>query len=160
MFNFRKITGAVALSLLLAGPASAQTMGNCMRNGQLDPEATRTLQRLLAQPNPQVMQAMAGTWYAMIQSPNTGQVSYNYASYGPDGSWGYQNRVCGGMMNMCMDYQGFGIFAGVPIAGGQISLIIMYSDSQVNNACIGNVVQPMGDGTLRDSTGQTWQRIR
>ncbi len=159
MSKFKTIACALALSCIASAPALAQN-GYCMRNGQLDQQSTQTLQRMLQQPNPQVMQAMTGTWYTVTQSPNTNQVAYSYVTYEANGLWSYQNRVCGGMTGYCGDYQGTGMFAGVPIAGGQISLIVMYSDTQVSNACIGSVVQPMGDGTLRDSNGQTWQRVR
>lgn len=153
-----KLTGALAILALFCAPAAAQQT-YCLRNGQVDQQTSQQLQQMLNRPNQQIAQALAGTWYAEIRSPSTSQIVYSYVTYEPNGLWGYQNRVCGGMTNYCSDYQGTGLYAGVPLATGQISLIIMYSDTQTDHACIGSVVQ-VGNGTLQDSNGTTWQRVR
>lgn len=149
--------GALAVSLFLGGEAAAQQI-YCMRNGQIDQQTSQQLNQMLQQPNQQVMQVMTGTWYSQTQNPGTGQMLYSYVTYEPTGLWGYQNRVCAS--TGCNDYQGTGVFAGVPLGNGEINLIIMYSDTQTDHACIAPVVQPAGNGMLRDSNGQTWQRVR
>lgn len=130
----------------------------CMRNGQVDAQTSQQLQQMLQQPNPQVMQVMTGTWYSQTQNPGTGQMLYSYVTYEPNGLWGYRNRVCSNLG--CNDYEGTGVFAGVPLGNGQINLIIMYSDLQADHTCIAPVVRPIAGGMLQDSNGQTWQRVR
>jgi hypothetical protein len=149
---------ALSIAAVLAcGPALAQDV-YCLRQGQVDQQTTLQLRQLIQNPDPRIMGLMAGTWYSETYTRN--QVSYLYSTYEPNGLWSYQNRVCGGLANTCSDYQGTGMFGGVALAGGLISLVIAYSDLNVSHACTGSVVQPLPDGTLRDSNGGIWRKVR
>lgn len=155
------INVAAALGIAVsayAGEAAAQQV-YCMNNGQMDPLKTQQLSQALQQPpNPQVAATMAGTWYTEIQSPQTGQVAYTWVTYQPNGVYDYQARVCSSML--CSDAYATGIYVGYPLGDGGISLLINYSSTSVDHACIGAVTRPFGNGMLQDSNGQVWRRVQ
>jgi hypothetical protein len=146
---------ALAASLA-AGPASADE-AFCKRQGQFDQQATQTLQQMLERTDPQLVQFLAGTWYFEARSPSTNQVSYMYYQFGPDTLFAYQNRVCSG--TGCNDYQGAGLFAGIPIGNGQYTMLLSISDLNRDHECSGFALQISGN-TVRDSSGQAWSRVR
>jgi hypothetical protein len=141
------------------GAASAQQTV-CMRNGQVDAAATSTFQQFTESADTNLMQAMAGTWYAEMQSPQTNQISYQYNSFSPDGQFQYQNRVCGGLTNGCNDYQGSGFFAAVSVGDGSISVMTIVTDQSRNQECGGSASRFVDAATMQDSTGTLWRRVR
>lgn len=144
---------ATAAALLAATSATAQ-----VRCG--GPQSNAQFQRLLARPDPRVAQLMAGTWYAETRSPATGQVNYGYQTFQRNGLWQYHNRVCGGMLPACSDYEGHGLFAGVVQGDGSINVMIAYSDLRVTNGCTATVLRAVGPGVLRDGNGAIIRKIR
>src|SRR5262245_25752287 len=111
-----------AFAACLAAGSAAADDSYCKRQGQFDQQATDTLQQMLDRTDRQLQQFLAGTWYFETQSPSTGQASYMYYTFGPDMLFGYQNRVCSG--TGCNDYEGTGVFAGIPVRNGQYTMML------------------------------------
>jgi hypothetical protein len=158
----------IAAALLAALPVQAQAQQVCMTyrkqaDGntyrQVDREATFLFQQMLARPDPRVRQAMSGVWQAQIPAPQLNMMLYASAIYEPNGLWQYSNRTCGGMINTCSNSAGHGVYVGT-VQGNRMTIMIMYSDLEVENACISRVVQMVGPGMLRDATGATWRKVR
>ncbi len=149
------------LAMLMASPAFAQNEV-CLdqRTGQVDQQATQTWQQMVRSSDRQLMQAMSGTWYAEIRAPQTNQVDYQYRTFQSDGQFQYQSRICGGMTNLCSDFSGFGLYAAIPLGGGQYQVMLMVSDLSRNRLCSGGAGRFIDQTTIQDSTGQYWRRVR
>jgi hypothetical protein len=146
-----------ALVACLAASSAAADESYCKRQGQFDQQATDTLQQMLERTDPQLKQFLAGTWYFEAHSPSTGQASYMYYNFGPDTLFAYQNRVCSG--TGCNDYEGAGLFSGIPIGNGQYTMMLSVSDLNRDHECSGFALTISGN-TVRDSNGQAWTRVR
>jgi hypothetical protein len=146
-----------ALVVCLAAGSAAADESYCKRRGQFDQGATDTLQQMLERTDPQLKQFLAGTWYFEANSASTGQASYMYYLFGPDTLFAYQNRVCSG--TGCNDYDGAGMFAGIPIGNGQYTMMLSVSDLNRDHECSGFALTISGN-TVRDSNGQVWTRVR
>jgi hypothetical protein len=142
-----------ALAACLAAGSAAADESFCKRQGQFDQQATDTLQQMVERTDRQLQQFLAGTWYFETQSPSTGQTSYMYYTFGPDMLFAYQNRVCKG--TGCNDYEGAGVFAGVPIGNGQYTMMLSISDNNRDHECSGFALMISGN-TVRDSNGFAW----
>lgn len=103
--------------------------------------------------------AMAGTWYSETQSPQTGQVSRLYLSYGANGALNYQNQVCDAS-GACNSYQGSGAWAAMPISGSAFSGIQMISDQGRNQECTGFFGQFVDQNTIQAGAGGMMKRVQ
>lgn len=149
------------LSILLfmtVEPALAQDV-YCMRQGQFDQAATQTFADMRQRTDQQLAQALAGTWYGETNSPQTGQVSRLYVTYGADGSFSYQNQVCD-QTGACGQYQGMGAWAAMQTGGGGFSGIQMVSDQSRNQECSGFAGRFVDQNTIQSDTGGYMQRVQ
>lgn len=155
------VAGALAAVLLWTGSAAAQT-DFCINpsTGQPDQAATATWQQMRQTADPSLMQALVGTWYAEIRAPATNQVDYHYTIYEPGGLFQYQSRVCGGMMNACSDYSGQGGYAARGAGDGSMMVMLLVSDLNRNQQCVGSLSRFTDGQTIVDSTGTTWRKVR
>lgn len=143
----------------LASTASSAQQPVCKRQGQIDQAATKALQDMLQRADPKLKQTLAGTWYFETRSPSTNQVSYMYFTFGPDTLFAYKNRVCGGLTGGCNDYEGIGLFAGIPTGNGVYTTMSTVSDLNRDSECSGGTLRVSGS-TVRDGAGQVWRKVR
>lgn len=129
----------------------------CKRQGRMDQNATQTLQQVIQRTDKELQRFMTGTWYFETRSPSTNQISYTWYTFGPDFLFGYQNRVCA--TTGCNDYQGVGVFGGIPSGNGQYTIMLSVSDQSRDHECTGFSISISGNA-IRDSAGQFWQRVR
>lgn len=146
--------------LILPGAATAQQVFCLDRNsGGVNAAATQAFADMQARMDGQLAQTIAGTWYGETQSPQTGQVSRLYVTYGADGSLSYQNQVCDGS-GACSQYQGQGAWAGMQTGGGGYTGIQMISDQSRNQECTGFAGRFVDQNTIQSDTGGTMQRVQ
>lgn len=157
----------LAAALLAAIPVEASAQQVCMTyrkqaDGntyrQVDRETTYLFNQLLNRPDPRIRRLLTGTWQAQIPAPGLGMMLYSRSIYDANGLWRYANRTCGGQIAMCTDAQGHGAYVGT-LNGNTLSLAFMYSDLQVENACVRSTTQIIDERTLRDSNGTIWRKI-
>jgi len=152
----------LVLSIVAAGcqAALAQTVV-CLdqQSGQVDANATQTFADMQGRMDPALVQALSGAWYSETQSPATGQVSKLYITFGPDGSLGYQNRVCD-QTGACSDYQGQGAWAALSLGGGQFSGMQMVSDQGRNQLCTGFSGTFIDQMTIQTGAGGVMRRVQ
>lgn len=107
----------------------------------------------------QLAQAMAATWYSETRSPQTGQVSRLYLSYGANGALSYQNQVCD-TSGACNNYQGSGTWAATSMGGSAFSGIQMISDQGRNQECTGFSGQFLDQNTIQSGAGGMMRRVQ
>ncbi len=90
--SFKKVLFVIC-GMAVWSPAAAQN-AVCLsqQSGQIDAAATQALNDMAARRDPQLAQAMAGTWYSETSAQATGHISRLYVSYGADGQMQYQTR--------------------------------------------------------------------
>jgi hypothetical protein len=143
---------------MLSAPASAQG-AYCLTQGQVNAQATQAFADMSQRTDPQLVQAMAGTWYSESPSPQTGQVSRLYVTYGADGSLSYQNQVCDSY-GACSTYEGVGAWAAMQTGGGGFTGIQMITDQSRNQECTGFAGRFVDQNTIQSDTGGYSQRVR
>lgn len=129
------------------------------QNGQVDMAATQAFADMQARMDPQIAQAMAGSWYSETPSPATGQISRLAVSYGSDGSLSYHNQVCD-QSGACGTYQGSGAWAAIHMGNGQFSGIQMISDQGRNQECTGFTGQFLDANTIQSGAGGISRRMQ
>jgi hypothetical protein len=151
---------SLILPLALATPAVAQSV-ICLerQSGQVDGQATQAFADMQARTTPDLAQAMAGNWYSENTSPQTGQISRLYLSYGANGSLSYQNQVCDSS-GACNSYQGSGAWAAMPMGGTAFSGIQMISDQGRNQECTGFSGQFVDRNTIQSGAGGMMRRVQ
>lgn len=156
------LRSAIGLASILAGTAVAAAQTVCMTPGTngVDQNATDTFQQMTSRTTPEIVQALAGVWYAEIRSPSTNQIDYHYNYFEPNGLFQYQSRVCGGMTGGCNDYQGQGAWAAIPTGDGSLTMMFSVSDLNRNNQCAGSVGRFVDAMTMQDSNGTMWRRVQ
>ena len=156
--SFRKILFFIC-GMAAASPAAAQNaMCLSQQSGQVDAAATQALTDMASRRDPQLAQAMAGTWYSETSSPDTGQISRLYVSYGADGQMQYQNQVCD-QSGACNQYQGSGLWAAIPMGNGSFSGIQMISDQGRNQECTGFSGRFLDQQTIQSGAGGISRRV-
>jgi hypothetical protein len=120
----------LALWFVAAYATSGVAQEYCLdpNTSQIDSRATAAWQQLVGQADPQVMEMLVGVWYRELRSPATNQVDYLYQTFEPGGLCQYRDKVCGGMTNACLDYQGTGRFAARQQGDGSFFGLIVVSD--------------------------------
>ena len=156
--SFAKVMFAIC-GVAISSPAAAQNVA-CLnqQSGQVDAAATQALSDMAARRDPQLAQAMSGTWYSETSSPATGQISRLYIQYGPDGQLQYQNQVCDGS-GACNGYQGNGLWAAIPMGNGSFSGIQMISDQGRNQECTGFTGRFLDAQTIQSGAGGISRRV-
>ena len=156
--SFAKVMLA-ACGMAISSPAAAQN-AVCLnqQSGQIDPAATQALNDMAARRDPQLVQAMAGTWYSETNSPATGQISRLYVSYGQGGQLQYQNQVCDST-GACSGYQGNGLWAAIFLGNGSFSGIQMISDQSRNQECTGFSGRFLNAQTIQSGAGGISRRV-
>ena len=141
----------VLLSILFAVSAAHAEgyMSRCFDNvhNNYDPSATMAWEQEQRMSDPRAMQAVAGTWYQEVPSPQTNQVAYITISYSPIGIVDFQTRTCGSMggYQSCSDDVGHGQFTARGMGDGSIFLMRNLSSSTRTNACGGQQVWVQGN---------------
>lgn len=148
-----------AAMLVVPVTATAQVVCLNQQSGQIDQAATQAFSDMQARMDPQIAQAMAGSWYSETPSPATGQISRLAVAYGADGSLGYQNEVCD-QSGACSNYQGSGAWAAIHLGNGQFSGIQMISDQGRNQECTGFSGRFLDADTIQSGAGGVSRRMR
>ncbi len=144
----------------LATPLAAQSVF-CLdrQSGQIDQAASQAFADMQSRMDPQLAQAMAGTWYSETNSPQTGQISRLQISYSANGALSYQNQVCDSS-GACNNYQGQGAWAAMQTGNGAFTGISMISDQGRNQECTGFSGQFLDQNTIRSGAGGIMQRVQ
>ena len=144
----------------IATASSAQNVV-CLdqQSGQVDGNATQAFADMQGRMDTELAQAMAGNWYSETPAAATGQISYLYVTYGANGSFSYQNRVCD-QSGACSDYQGSGAWAAMQLGGGQFSGIQMVSDQGRNQLCTGFTGRFVDQVTIQWGAGGVSRRVQ
>lgn len=152
---------ALLLVLAVAAEAAAQSEAYCIDpyTRSLDPRSTAALRQAMQQPDPQVMQALAGTWYVERRSP-TGQVGQQYWTFEPNGLFQYRDRTCSPATGVCSDNQGAGMIGVQGTGNGTYSGVMMISDMNRNHQCLPTGGRFVDSGTMVGSDGTPWRRVR
>lgn len=155
--SFAKVFFVIGIAV--SSPAAAQN-GVCLsqQSGQIDAAATQALTDMAARRDPQLAQAMAGTWYSETPAAATGQISRLYVSYGADGQLQYQNQVCD-QSGACNQYQGSGLWAAISLGNGTFSGIQMISDQGRNQECTGFTGRFLDQQTIQSGAGGISRRV-
>ena len=120
---------------------------------QVDPGATATFQQMAQSADQTLMQRLVGVWYAEIRSPATNQIDYHYQSFEPGGLYRYQSKVCGGLANMCSDYEGTGMYAVRQQGDSGFFGMITVSDLNRDHQCVGLNGRLLDQGRFTDNAG-------
>jgi hypothetical protein len=154
---------AALLALLFAAScatnAGAQEYCLDPSTRQIDPRATATWQQLVAQADPQIMQMLIGVWYRELRSPATSQIDYLYQSFEAGGLYQYRDKVCGGMTNTCLDYQGTGRYAARRQDDGSFFGLIVVSDLGRDHQCTSLSGRFLDQTTILGADGVRLQRV-
>ncbi len=144
----------------VASPGLAQTVF-CLdrQSGQVDQAASQAFADMQDRMDPQLAQAMSGTWYSETSSPQTGQVSRLQISYGANGNLTYQNQVCDSS-GACNNYQGQGAWAAMQTGNGAFTGISMISDQGRNQECTGFSGQFLDQNTIQSGAGGILRRVQ
>lgn len=154
---------AIALVWVLLGTVGAAAQNDVCVNPstrQVDAAATETFRQMAQASSRDVMQTIAGTWYAEIPSPSTNQIQYQYQQFDADGLFQYQDRVCGGLINTCSDYAGHGLYAVIQLGDGSLQFLTIVSDLNRDRQCIGSTRTLLDSATMRDAGGILWRRVQ
>jgi hypothetical protein len=151
---------------LAAAASAAQAegyMSRCFDNvhNNYDPSATMAWEQEQRLADPQAMQAISGTWYQEIPSPQTNQIAYVTVRYAPNGIVDFQTRTCGsayGYQN-CSDDIGHGQFTARGMGDGSIFVMRNLSSSTRTNACGGMQVMVQGNQMI-GADGSRAQRMQ
>lgn len=148
------------LACTLTTPAQSQTVF-CLdrQSGQIDQAASQAFADMASRMDPQLAQALAGTWYSETPSPQTGQLSRLQISYGANGALSYQNQVCDSS-GACNSYQGQGAWAAMQSGNGAFTGISMISDQGRNQECTGFSGQFLDQNTIQTGAGGIMQRVQ
>lgn len=124
-------------------------MSRCFDNvhNNYDPSATISWEREQQMSDSRAMQAIAGTWYQEVPSPQTNMIAYITIAYSPIGIVDFQTRTCGSMggYQSCSDDTGHGQFTARAMGDGSIFVMRNLSSSTRTNACGGFQVWLQGD---------------
>ena len=150
-------------ALMIAATAASSAMAQdayCINPStrQIDPQGTAAWQQLAQQVSPRVMQMLVGNWRYEVRSPATNQVEYHTDIYEPGGLYRYLSKVCGGMGNGCLDYQGTGLYAARQLADGSFFGMIIVSDLNRNHQCGSLSGRFTDQNTIVGSTGGVSRR--
>lgn len=151
----------VLIVMLTAAPVVAQQGPVCVSpaNGQIDVQATETLQAMIARSDSDLMSRMAGTWYTQSTNSYTGQVDYQYQRYSADGFFDYQDRVCDAAGG-CNDYAGQGSYAVIALGDGTVQMMSVVSDTgSRDRVCTGSLLSIVDADTIQFSTGAILRRV-
>jgi hypothetical protein len=160
-----RIRFAIVVGLVLASSAAHAEgyMSRCFDNvhNNYDPSATMAWEQEQRLADAQAMQAIAGTWYQEIPSPQTNQIAYVTVRYSPNGIVDFQTHTCGAMngYQSCSDDVGHGQFTARPMGDGSIFVMRNLSSSTRTNACGGAQVWVQGN-QLVGSDGTRAQRVQ
>lgn len=156
-----RLIAAVVLVCATSGHAQAQN-AVCIdpNTGQVDQQGTAAWDYIAQNTDAELANALTGTWYSEIPAPRTGQVSYQYQSYEPGFLFRYRDRVCGGMINTCSDFEGHGFWAVMPNGDGTMTTMLIVSDLQRDRQCIGGSSRLLDANTLQSAGGQIWRRVQ
>ncbi|MBV1704977.1 MAG: hypothetical protein KGQ28_09240, partial [Hyphomicrobiales bacterium] len=115
-----------------------------------DIQGSTTWARLGVANDPGALQALAGTWYTEIRSPNTGAIQYLYQTYEANGLYQYRDRTCGTGYGMttCSNNQGTGELRAVRQGDGSIFFMVRWSDLSRSSACTSYQVRFSDPGTM------------
>ncbi len=147
--------------VLLTAPAFAQN-DVCFdpATRQVDTRGTETFRQMARRTDPAIARQLAGVWYAEIPSPQVNMISYQYHEYSADGLFQYQDRVCGGLVNSCSEYQGHGLYAVIDLGGGSLQFMTIINDLNRDHLCMGYTLSLLDNDTMQASSGLVWRRVR